>query len=1130
MDDPMEISADENAQMAIVAKQGQSADEEPPSVLDNERFAKKNMPDLGIEVEDFQVYHWEIKDWKSLDKRITGPNFEVGGWKWRILLFPGGNNIPDQISCYLDFADAQTAPAGWHVCGQFALAISNPHKPNIYVFHHAHHRFTAEEADWGFTRFVDFKRAFEGQELPRSLIEDGETRISAYVRVLKDKTGVLWHNFINYDSKKETGYVGMTNQGATCYMNSMLQSLYCTNYFRKAVYQIPTENDEPAKSMALALQRVFYNLQFTDQAVGTNELTKSFGWDSLDAFMQHDVQEFNRVLQDHLEAKMKNTPADGAIDRLFVGKTKSYIKCINVDYESSRIENYYDIQLNVKGCKTLRDSFKEYIMEETLEGDNKYMAEGFGLQDAKKGVKFLSFPPVLHLQLKRYEYDMMRDTMVKINDRHEFPFEIDLEEFLAPEADRTKPHKYRLHGVLVHSGDLHGGHYFALLKPEKEGKWLKFDDDRVVPVTDKEVLEDNYGGESLNGYLRTGLRTLKRFTNAYMLVYIRESEMDWILSPVRDEDIPVHLQTRIEKEKLALETRRREREEMHLYLTARIISDQTMQRHQGFDLANFEDKTFPLSETTDLRVLKTETYPAFKQRVAAEFGLPVERFRLWVMVNRQNKTIRPDTPIPENDPNLTMETVRDKMASRTSDLKLYLESADRPLSEKMVFPPEGSNYILIFIKHFNLETQTIEGLGHMYVLKNSKVGEIVPQLNERAGLPPQTQLKLFEEIKPSMIEAMNPRASFSSSEIQDGDILCVQRDVSHQEATELEKNNRFSSAKKFYDHLANRVLVQFKPKVARFPTTQQQQSLPEFELMLSHRMHYDLVAQKVAERLSVLDPMKLRFTNASPPLNLPRNMVRRTQNTNLVEMLGPAFGAKNNVLYYEVLEISILELESKRMVSVVWTGKNLKEETTVDVVVEKAGIIADLVREVKTKLNSEELTSMAEVRVVHVEKCRVRRVFSPLDPIADIPDNALIYVEEILPEELEAMQDDNYRLIEVVHFNKDPQHLHGLPFQFLLRAGEPISETKCRLQARLGMGDKEFAKVQIAVLKQDAPADYIEEEEEEKEEGAAAADKGKSAKVLVDIGNWNADILGLDYPGRAKPRNGGMERAIFIKG
>jgi ubiquitin carboxyl-terminal hydrolase 7 len=81
------------------------------------------------------------------------------------------------------------------------------------------------------------------------------------------------------------------------------------------------------------------------------------------------------------------------------------------------IENAHsltDIQLNVKGMRNLRESFQDYIAVETLEGDNKYQAEGHGLQDAKKGVIFQSFPPVLHLQLKRFEYDMQRDAMIKV--------------------------------------------------------------------------------------------------------------------------------------------------------------------------------------------------------------------------------------------------------------------------------------------------------------------------------------------------------------------------------------------------------------------------------------------------------------------------------------------------------------------------------------------------------------------------------------------------------------------------------------------------------------------------------------------------------------------------------------------
>ena len=70
------------------------------------------------------------------------------------------------------------------------------------------------------------------------------------------------------------------------------------------------------------------------QAVGTKKLTKSFGWETLDTFMQHDAQEFLRVLLDKLEVKMKGTCVQGIIPKLIEGKTLSYIRCKNVDYTS----------------------------------------------------------------------------------------------------------------------------------------------------------------------------------------------------------------------------------------------------------------------------------------------------------------------------------------------------------------------------------------------------------------------------------------------------------------------------------------------------------------------------------------------------------------------------------------------------------------------------------------------------------------------------------------------------------------------------------------------------------------------------------------------------------------------------
>ena len=37
----------------------------------------------------------------------------------------------------------------------------------------------------------------------------------------------------------------------------------------------------------------------------------------------------------------QDTPAEGAIPRLFKGSMKNYIKCINVDFESSVSEDFY---------------------------------------------------------------------------------------------------------------------------------------------------------------------------------------------------------------------------------------------------------------------------------------------------------------------------------------------------------------------------------------------------------------------------------------------------------------------------------------------------------------------------------------------------------------------------------------------------------------------------------------------------------------------------------------------------------------------------------------------------------------------------------------------------------------------
>lgn len=40
------------------------------------------------------------------------------------------------------------------------------------------------------------------------------------------------------DSRSEYGFMGLENQGATCYLNSLLQSMYMTPELRKGLYAI----------------------------------------------------------------------------------------------------------------------------------------------------------------------------------------------------------------------------------------------------------------------------------------------------------------------------------------------------------------------------------------------------------------------------------------------------------------------------------------------------------------------------------------------------------------------------------------------------------------------------------------------------------------------------------------------------------------------------------------------------------------------------------------------------------------------------------------------------------------------------------------------------------------------------
>ncbi len=84
---------------------------------------------------------------------------------------------------------------------------------------------------------------------------------------------------------------------------------------------------------------------------------------------------------------------------------------------------------------------------------------------------------------------------------------------------------------------------------------------------------------------------------------------------------------------------------------------------------------------------------------------------------------------------------------------------------------------MVFLKHFDTWKQTLCGVGKVYIQRMAKVADLVPLINERMCWIPGTPLRLYEEVKPGMIELMELNHIFCQCEIQDGDIICFQIDL-----------------------------------------------------------------------------------------------------------------------------------------------------------------------------------------------------------------------------------------------------------------------------------------------------------------------------------------------------------------
>ncbi|KAI6673936.1 hypothetical protein NL676_001842 [Syzygium grande] len=250
----------------------------------------------------------------------------------------------------------------------------------------------------------------------------------------------------------------------------------------------------------------------------------------------------------------------------------------------------------------------------------------------------------------------------------------------------------------------------------------------------------------------------------------------------------------------------------------------------------------------------------------------------------------------------------------------------------------------------------------------------------------------------------------------------------------------------------------------------------DFVLELSKLHNYDEVVERVAQQVGLDDPSKIRLTSHNCYSQQPKPQPIRFRGVERLSDMLVHYNQTSDILYYEVLDIPLPELQGLKNLKVAFHHASKDEVVIHHIRLPKQSTVGDVINELKTKANLSRPN--AELRLLEVFLHKIYKIFPSSDKIENINDQYWTLRAEEIPEEEKDLGPHD-RVIYVYHFMKEtPQNQlnFGEPFLLVIHEGETLAEAKVRIQKKLQVPDDAFAKWKFAFLSLGRP-EYLEDSE-----------------------------------------------------